>query len=210
MGAAGRACACVRKIDVRWRGHTVDGRHHGPSASPANLPGSPSDEHESPVKVPRNNGRSSLNSHASAAPSRPRLSPPARRARPPCDHPSSDSASVSTARAHIIGIICQSRYDLGVPTRNVVLTDNQEHLIQSLVECGRYQNASEVIREGLRLIERREAEDAAKLEALRAAAAAGITAIEAGAYREFLKPGSLQTYLSAISDGVVETRKPAP
>jgi antitoxin ParD1/3/4 len=54
-----------------------------------------------------------------------------------------------------------------VPTRNVVLTDNQDQLIHSLEESGRYQNASEVIREGLRLVERREAEDAAKLEALR-------------------------------------------
>jgi antitoxin ParD1/3/4 len=94
-----------------------------------------------------------------------------------------------------------------VPTRNVVLTDNQEQLIQSLVESGRYQNASEVIREGLRLIERREAEDAAKLEALRAAAATGIAAIEAGAYTEFRVPGSLETRLSGISDGIVQTRK---
>ena len=96
-----------------------------------------------------------------------------------------------------------------MPTRNVVLTDNQEQLVQSLVESGRYQNASEVIREGLRLIERREAEDAAKLEALRAAAATGIAAIEAGPYREFLESGSLQTYLTGISDGVVETRRRA-
>jgi antitoxin ParD1/3/4 len=96
-----------------------------------------------------------------------------------------------------------------VPTRNVVLTDNQEQLVQSLVESGRYQNASEVIREGLRLIERREAEDTAKLEALRAAAATGIAAIEGGAYREFLERGSLQTYLSGISDGIVETRRRA-
>src|SRR5947208_6312127 len=96
-----------------------------------------------------------------------------------------------------------------MPTRNVVLTNQQANLVQSLVESGRYQNASEVIRDGLRLIERREAEDAAKLEALRAAAASGIAAIEAGAYREFLAPGSLQTYLTGISDGVVETRRRA-
>ena len=96
-----------------------------------------------------------------------------------------------------------------MPTRNVVLTENQEQLVQSLVESGRYQNASEVIRAGLRLIERREAEDAAKLDALRTAAATGIAAIESGAYREFREPGSLQTYLSEISDGMVETRRPA-
>lgn len=54
-------------------------------------------------------------------------------------------------------------------TRNVVLTERQEDLIDALVKSGRYQNASEVPREGLRLIEQREAEDAAKLEALREA-----------------------------------------
>ena len=93
-----------------------------------------------------------------------------------------------------------------MPTRNVVLTDNQEQLIQSLVESGRYQNASEVIREGLRLIERREVEDAAKLEALRTAADAGMAALEAGAYKEFLDARSLQTYLNEVADSVVETR----
>ena len=61
-----------------------------------------------------------------------------------------------------------------MPTRNVVITDHQAKLIDSLVECGRYQNASEVLREGIRLIEEREQEQAAKLEALRAAVQVGI------------------------------------
>ena len=94
-----------------------------------------------------------------------------------------------------------------MPTRNVVLTDNQERLIHSLVESGRYQNASEVIREGLRLIERREAEDAAKLESLRAAAEIGLAALEAGAYKEFVDAGSLEKYLNEISEDKVETRR---
>ncbi len=38
-----------------------------------------------------------------------------------------------------------------------------------------YQNASEVLREGLRLVETREVEEAAKLDALLAAATAGVT-----------------------------------
>lgn len=46
-------------------------------------------------------------------------------------------------------------------TRNVVLSQHQHELVESLVESGRYQNASEVLREGLRLLERQEAEDAA-------------------------------------------------
>ena len=43
-----------------------------------------------------------------------------------------------------------------MPTRNVVLTDHQAHFVEQLVTSGRYQNASEVLREGLRLVERRE------------------------------------------------------
>jgi antitoxin ParD1/3/4 len=105
------------------------------------------------------------------------------------------------------GINCQYARISAVPTRNVVLTDNQEQLIQSLVDSGRYQNASEVIREGLRLIERREAEDAAKLEALRIAARTGIGALETGAYKEFLDARSLEAYLNQTTDEVVETRR---
>ncbi|MDF1488069.1 type II toxin-antitoxin system ParD family antitoxin [Tessaracoccus caeni] len=60
-----------------------------------------------------------------------------------------------------------------MPTRNVVLSDHQHHLVESLVSSGRYQNASEVLRDGLRLIEQREREEAAKLHALRLAADIG-------------------------------------
>ena len=56
-----------------------------------------------------------------------------------------------------------------MPTRNVVLTDQQTELVDQLVKSGRYQNASEVLRDGLRLVQRRENEDAVKLEALRGA-----------------------------------------
>lgn len=43
-------------------------------------------------------------------------------------------------------------------TRNVVLTDAQSDLVDRLVASGRYQNASEALRAGLRLLEREEAE----------------------------------------------------
>ena len=43
-----------------------------------------------------------------------------------------------------------------MPTRNVVMTGHQEAFIGELVRCGRYKNASEVLREGLRVMERRE------------------------------------------------------
>ena len=43
-------------------------------------------------------------------------------------------------------------------TRNVVLTDTQDQLVQTLVASGRYQNASETMRSGLRLLEQEEAQ----------------------------------------------------
>lgn len=56
---------------------------------------------------------------------------------------------------------------LPMPTRNINLTDNQDRFVAQALSSGRYQNASEVVRDGLRMLERREAEDAAKLARLR-------------------------------------------
>lgn len=44
-----------------------------------------------------------------------------------------------------------------MPTRNVVITDRQSALLDRLVSEGRYQNASEVFRAGIRLLEEQEA-----------------------------------------------------
>ncbi|AZV93038.1 addiction module antidote protein [Bordetella sp. J329] len=71
-----------------------------------------------------------------------------------------------------------------MPTRNVVLTEHQYDFVESMVETGRYQNASEVLREGLRLIEQRERMEAAKILALREAANRGWADIEAGRYAD--------------------------
>ncbi|HKI14918.1 MAG TPA: type II toxin-antitoxin system ParD family antitoxin [Roseiarcus sp.] len=90
-----------------------------------------------------------------------------------------------------------------MPTRNVVLTERQEELIESLVKSGRYRNASEVLRDGLRLVEQREAEDAGKLEALRAAARVGVGALERGEFKEFRNIEDLQAYLNDLSDKVI-------
>jgi antitoxin ParD1/3/4 len=56
----------------------------------------------------------------------------------------------------------------------------------------RYQNASEVLRDGLRLIDAREAEDKERILALREAARIGIADIEEGRFRTFDSPAALR------------------
>jgi antitoxin ParD1/3/4 len=67
-------------------------------------------------------------------------------------------------------------------TRNVVLTDHLEQVVNDLVVSGRYQNASEVLCEGLRLLEQREAQQSAKVDALRKATSLGIMSLEQGQF----------------------------
>ncbi|HKT17374.1 MAG TPA: type II toxin-antitoxin system ParD family antitoxin [Stellaceae bacterium] len=93
-----------------------------------------------------------------------------------------------------------------MPTRNVVLTERQAELVEKLVESGRYQNGSEVLRQGLRLLEQREAEDRAKLKALREAAKVGFDAIAAGRVRSFDSEASLREHLEALTERAIGGR----
>ena len=56
-----------------------------------------------------------------------------------------------------------------MPTRNVNLTNDLDRFVATKVKSGRYENASEVVRAGLRTLEREEQQYEAKLAALRAA-----------------------------------------
>lgn len=56
-----------------------------------------------------------------------------------------------------------------MPTRNVNLTDELDRFVATKVKSGRYENASEVVRAGLRTLEREEQQYELKLAALRAA-----------------------------------------
>jgi antitoxin ParD1/3/4 len=90
-----------------------------------------------------------------------------------------------------------------MPTRNVVLTEHQAHLIDSLVSSGRFQNASEVLRAGLRLVEREETETQARLDALRAAARTGIADIDAGRLRTFDSAQALGDHLDSLVENAL-------
>lgn len=84
-----------------------------------------------------------------------------------------------------------------MPTRNINLTDRLDAFIEGRVAAGRYQNASEVVREGLRLLELRDQADQLKLKRLRAAIRAGDDAVARGAYQD-LDPDALGDYVAGL------------
>src|SRR5262245_46854878 len=65
-----------------------------------------------------------------------------------------------------------------MPTRNVNLTGHYDQFVESLIASGRYKNASEVMRAGLRLLEQQGREDEAKLAALRRLAVEAFDALD--------------------------------
>jgi len=78
---------------------------------------------------------------------------------------------------------------VAMPTRTVSLTEHQDRFVDDAIADGRYQTASEVLREGLRLLERRDAEDAAKLARLRSAVEEARAAVRRGDYDEVADAG---------------------
>ena len=85
-----------------------------------------------------------------------------------------------------------------MPTRNISLTREQDAFVDEIVDAGEYQNASEAMRDALRALQQRRAQDALKLEALRAQVALGIAALEHDDVTE-LGESELERYLANLS-----------
>jgi antitoxin ParD1/3/4 len=90
-----------------------------------------------------------------------------------------------------------------MPTRNVSLTAEQDAFIDEVLHAGEYRNASEAVRDAIRALQQRRAEDALKLERLRASIRVGIEELERGEYSEVEDED-----LDAFLDGLVEPTKP--
>ena len=89
-----------------------------------------------------------------------------------------------------------------MPTRNVNLTDHFDRFIDDGVASGRFGNASEVVREGLRLLEQRQKEDQAKVEWLRTAIQEGIDDMARGDYVTINSRKELHEFFEEIHDEV--------
>jgi len=85
-----------------------------------------------------------------------------------------------------------------MPTRNISLTPELDAFIDSVVEAGEYQNASEAVRDAIRALQQRRREDAVKLEALRAQVRAGVEALEQGRFTE-VDDGGLDGFLDGLT-----------
>ncbi len=69
-----------------------------------------------------------------------------------------------------------------MPTPNVHVTEHFDMFIAAGIKSGQFSSASEVVREGLRLLEQRQQENKAKIRWLCGAAQEGINAMERGEY----------------------------
>ena len=106
------------------------------------------------------------------------------------------------AKFDTVAVVC---YALGMPARNgrnVALTDEQNALIERLVKSGQYATASEVVRDGLRLLQRDE--EARLLEKW---IAQGLTPEEEASIRTDVLNRARQSLQAKIREGLEEARR---
>jgi antitoxin ParD1/3/4 len=61
----------------------------------------------------------------------------------------------------------QNLREIGMPTRNISLTDKHDLMIRDAIDSGDFKDASEVVREALRLFDRKYAIDVLRMKRLR-------------------------------------------
>lgn len=71
-----------------------------------------------------------------------------------------------------------------MPTRNINLTAEQDAFVEEVVRAGKYQDASEAVRDAVRRLQQGLQVDELKLELLRTHIKAGLDALERGAFTE--------------------------
>ena len=84
----------------------------------------------------------------------------------------------------------------------VELTDHWDRFIREAVASGRFADSGEVVREGLRLLERRDREEQARLDCLRTAVGEGIGQLDRGEGLEFDTVDDLIDHVRQIGDEV--------
>lgn len=94
-----------------------------------------------------------------------------------------------------------------MPTRNVNLTESFDEFVSAQIEAGRFRNASEVMRAGLRLLQQQTAEDAEKLAALKRLAKVGLDQLDQGRGLEFSSVASLAKHVESLGSAPPKRRE---
>lgn len=95
-------------------------------------------------------------------------------------------------------VSCPKYRESLMPTRNVNLTAEQDAFIEEVVRVGKYQNASEAVRDAVRGWQERLKADELKLERLRQSIKAGVEALDRGEYDE-VEDADLDAYLDGLA-----------
>ena len=94
-----------------------------------------------------------------------------------------------------------------MPTRNINLTVELDKFVERHLKSGRYGNASEIVREALRLLEEKEREHEAKLKALRKSAQEGFDEIDQGKGLVLKSKKEIERLIKGIADEVLEAAR---
>ena len=105
--------------------------------------------------------------------------------------------AVQSSNARQLAVFANPCHPSSMATRNINLTDALDRFVAEKVSSGSYQNASEVVRAGLRLLQVEEEARAERIKRLKAEIQPAIDDIEAGRY-EVIEPGKMGVFWARI------------
>lgn len=94
-----------------------------------------------------------------------------------------------------------------MPTRNISITAAQDRFIEEIVRSGEYQNVSEAMRDAVRALQQRRAEDAARIERLRAEIDIGLADLDRGDFIELDASKSAAFFEELLNEPLEEGRR---
>lgn len=96
-----------------------------------------------------------------------------------------------------------------MPTRNINLTEHFDQFVEEQVDAGRYRNASEVLRAGLRLLEQQTQIEGQKLEALKKLADEGFRELDQGQGLTLTSENGVRSAIAKIGRRAAKASRPS-
>jgi len=111
------------------------------------------------------------------------------------------------ANRGILGVDEHGKEEEPMPTRNINLTEHYDRFVEELVDAGKYKNASEVLRAGLRLLEQQTQTDDEKLTLLKRLAADGFRSLDQGQGLSMASESGLRKTIAKIGSRAAKGSK---